>query len=83
LAQINAVKTATAHLSFANIVWLKVEPNSTPGCTWEGYNPVDSCYFVSQAINAVIFWAGAGHVGVFSTPRIWEKFFGVSCTPGT
>ena len=56
---------------------LKVQPSINLDCSWESYLPSDNCYFLVEAINAVI------NIGflptIFSTARIWEQFFGSSC----
>jgi hypothetical protein len=67
--------------SLYGTLWVKVEPNNTPGCSWAGYNPTDNCNFLIETFRALkgtltTFLS----VGVFSTARIWESFFGNTCT---
>jgi len=60
-----------------NWAWLKVEPNTTPGCTWEGYTQIENCNFILTCINV---WVSFGiPVGVFTTYNIWEKYIGSTC----
>jgi len=59
-------------------IFIKVEPNTTPGCSWEGYNKTDNCNFLTEAINAVNS-LNIGRSGVFSTAHIWESYFGNDC----
>jgi len=69
----SAVSIPTAHL------WIKVEPNSTPGCSWEGYSQTDNCNFLTEAVSAISITAPYSGVGIFSTANIWNKFFGGNC----
>jgi hypothetical protein len=63
-----------------NFLYIKVEPNHTPGCSWEGYNHTDNCNYLTEAINAINANAPDWFLpGVFSTARIWAQYFGNQC----
>jgi hypothetical protein len=62
-------------------LWVKVEPNNTPGCSWTGHNITDNCIFLTEIINTIrSTLTRFGSIGVFSTAHIWQNFFGTSCT---
>jgi hypothetical protein len=59
---------------YYSILWLKVEPNAAAGCSWDGYSPSQNLAFLQAALtvpdqNSLV-------AGIFSTSRIWAKFFG-------
>jgi len=58
-------------------LFIKVEPNDTPNCSWKGYNQTDNCDFLTEAITAIHNIHILGQV--FSTATIWESFFGNTC----
>lgn len=62
---------------FNGVMYLKVQPNSNPGCSWDRYNQIDNCDFLVQA--AIQIWNVGWFPGVFSTARIWQQLFGSSC----
>ena len=68
--------------SLFDYIWIKVEPNTTPGCSWSGYTAADSCAFLNSAISQAQNYKAAHKIGIFSTPNIWNKFFGTSCNIG-
>jgi len=53
-----------------------VEPNNTPGCSWDGYSQVDNCNFLNETIYALGQFT---FPSIFSTANIWKKFFGSNC----
>jgi hypothetical protein len=56
---------------------MKAEPNSATGCSWDGYSQADNCVFLTKALTVVV--QNLKDTGVFTTPRIWKKFFGSTC----
>jgi len=64
-------------------IWVKVEPptGGNPDCTWEGYSQTDNCNYLIEAVTAISTNGGTGGqiAGVFSTPYLWNKYFGTSC----
>ena len=62
-------------------IWIKVEPNSTPGCSWEGFSQTDNCAYITEFYQALFnaFSVEGVSIGIFSTASIWKKFFGSSC----
>ena len=78
-SQIDAVFSGIDNSLF-DYLWIKVEPNTTPGCSWSGYTAADSCAFLNNAISQAQSYGKT--VGVFSTANIWNQFFGGSCDIG-
>jgi hypothetical protein len=56
---------------------LKAVPNSHVGCSWTGYNYTDNCNFLTSALTVIT--QNGKDAGVFTTPYIWNEFFGSAC----
>ena len=78
-SQIDAVFSAIDSSLF-DYVWIKVEPNTTPGCSWSGYPELENCAFLAATVGQAQSYGKT--VGVFSTANIWKQFFGSSCDIG-
>jgi GH25 family lysozyme M1 (1,4-beta-N-acetylmuramidase) len=49
-------------------VWIKVETNPTPGCSWDA-NFASNCNFLTEVINRIKSYGKT--VGIYSTPDMW------------
>ena len=59
--------------SYFDTVWVKVEPNTSPGCSWTSNTPQANCQYLRSLINAI--QARGVKVGIFSTPTYWRDAF--------
>lgn len=56
------------------MVWLDIETNSSPGCSWAGHDAASSCQFVTDLINRVK--SHGKNVGIYATAYMWQTIFG-------
>lgn len=83
-SQINLVNTQilvpldSGTTYFQYVLYLKVNPNSNPECTWEGYSQQDNCNFLKEAAEAT-YTVTTKQPIIYTTANIWAKFFGNSC----
>ena len=56
-------------------IWLDVETNPSPGCSWKQWTPEQNCQFIQELVDAV---RDAGKTpGIYSSRYQWENVFGV------
>jgi hypothetical protein len=76
VSQIEAVFNTIDNNLFG-FLWIKVIPNTTPGCLWTGHTAADNCNFLESAISRAQIYTPL--IGIFTTANIWKQLFGNSC----
>ena len=73
------VKDLLSKLKDSNFqtVWLDIEENPSPGCSWSMQSNESNCQFVEKLFNEVT-QAGAA-VGIYSSHYEWTKIMGEDC----
>ncbi len=60
--------------SLYGMVWIDVETNPSPGCSWSGHDANSNCQFLTDVINAI---KGKGkHLGIYASRYMWQSIFG-------
>lgn len=62
------------------MIWLDIETNSSPGCSWASFSHASNCAYIGELINAV---KGHGkHPGIYASKYMWTEIMGAasSCT---
>jgi hypothetical protein len=59
--------------SYFDTVWVWVENNTSPGCSWSSSTPLKNCQYLRSLINGI--QAKGLKVGVFSNPSFWRLAF--------
>ena len=53
-------------------IWLDIETNPSPGCSWDGYP--DNCAYVSELVQAI---RNNGRVpGIYASYYMWQTIMG-------
>jgi hypothetical protein len=55
-------------------VWIRVEPNNSPGCGWTSNTPDKSCQYLRNLTSAVT--SRGKDVGIYSFYGYWNQTFG-------
>ncbi|CAM6002220.1 unnamed protein product [Sphagnum balticum] len=71
--QVNEM-TANVPSDLYSTVWIDIETNPSPGCSWSGHDATSNCNFLTEAINAVK--AKGKTPGVYSSSSMWQSIFG-------
>jgi GH25 family lysozyme M1 (1,4-beta-N-acetylmuramidase) len=74
-SQVNELIAGISSNLYSNI-WIEVENNPSPGCSWTGYDRTSNCNFVTEAINAIK--AQGKYAGIFTSATNWQSIFGSS-----
>lgn len=63
------------------MVWIDVETNPSPGCSWSGHDGNSNCQFVTDIANTI---KGHGkNVGIYATSYMWQTIMGAkNACPG-
>lgn len=56
------------------MVWIDVETNPSPGCSWSGHDANSNCQFVADILNRVR--AKGKTPGIYATRYMWQSIFG-------
>ena len=56
-----------------NTAWIRVEPNLSPGCSWNSSSPEKNCQYLRNLINGI--QARGVKAGIFSNPTYWYDTF--------
>lgn len=76
-------KSATAQVDemFAGIpanlfgmVWIDVETNDSPGCSWSGHDAASNCQFLMDTISRIK--SHGKNLGIYATAYMWQSIFG-------
>jgi hypothetical protein len=70
--QINEMLNAVDR-SYFDTVWVRVEPNSSPGCSWTSNSPQKNCQYLRSLINGI--QSKGLKAGIFSSPSFWKSAF--------
>ena len=54
-------------------VWIRVENNYNPGCSWSSNSPQKNCQYLRSLVNGI--QARGAEVGIFSSPAFWKAAF--------
>ena len=60
--------------SLYGMIWIDVETNPSPGCSWSGHDGNSNCQFLTDIINAIR--AKGKHLGIYATRYMWQSIFG-------
>lgn len=71
--QVNELFNGVTNSLFST-VWIDVETNPSPGCSWSGHDATTNCNFLTEAINAI--QAKGKTPGVYSSATMWQSIFG-------
>jgi GH25 family lysozyme M1 (1,4-beta-N-acetylmuramidase) len=55
-------------------IWIDVETNPSPGCSWSGHDSNSNCEFLMETISALK--AKGKKVGVYASRYMWGTIFG-------
>lgn len=66
--------------SLYNEVWIDVETNPSPGCSWSGHDAASNCAFLTDLVNHLT--SKGKRVGIYSSKVMWTSIFGsaTACT---
>ena len=71
-AQVNEMLTQISSTYF-DTVWIRVEQNSSPGCSWLSNSPIKNCNYL-RSLASAIQMRGI-KVGIYSTAGYWKDVF--------
>eukprot|EP00347_Sterkiella_histriomuscorum_P021923 403332301 len=55
-------------------IWVDVETNPSPGCSWSGHTGASNCQYLSEMVSAI---KSQGKVpGIYATYYMWESIMG-------
>lgn len=60
--------------SLYGMVWIDVETNPSPGCSWSGHDGASNCQFLQDIVNHVK--SKGKKVGIYATAYMWQTIFG-------
>lgn len=60
--------------SLYGMIWIDVETNPSPGCSWSGHDGNSNCQFLTDVINAIR--AKGKHLGIYASRYMWQSIFG-------
>jgi GH25 family lysozyme M1 (1,4-beta-N-acetylmuramidase) len=55
-------------------IWIDVETNPSPGCSWSGHDAASNCAFLMETANAIK--AKGKKVGMYASRYMWGTIFG-------
>ena len=56
------------------MIWLDIETNPSPGCSWASWSGGSNCQFIGELVNAI---RSRGKVpGIYSSYYMWETIMG-------
>lgn len=56
------------------MVWIDVETNESPGCSWSGHDAASNCQFLMDTVNRIK--SHGKHLGIYATAYMWQTIFG-------
>lgn len=56
------------------MVWIDIETNESPGCSWNGHDSASNCQFTADIINRIKYHGK--NVGIYATAYMWQTIFG-------
>jgi GH25 family lysozyme M1 (1,4-beta-N-acetylmuramidase) len=60
--------------SLYDTIWLDIETNTSPGCSWSGHDAASNCQFVMDLIGDL--HAKSKKVGIYASRYMWGSIFG-------
>lgn len=55
-------------------IWIDVETNSSPGCSWAASTPEDNCNFLEQMVNQIT--KRGKSPGIYASTYMWNQIMG-------
>ena len=55
-------------------IWLDIETNTSPGCSWSSFSHESNCEFVNELVEVVK--SRGKPVGIYASYYMWENIFG-------
>lgn len=72
-AQVDEMMNAISG-SLYGMVWIDIETNPSPGCSWEGHDANSNCAFTQEIINRI---KAHGKVpAIYASAYMWQTIFG-------
>ncbi len=56
------------------MIWIDVETNPSPGCSWTGHDAASNCAFLTEIINRIK--SKGVNPGIYATRYMWQSIFG-------
>jgi hypothetical protein len=56
------------------MVWIDVETNESPGCSWAGHDSNSNCQFLADLIARIK--SHGKNLGIYATAYMWQSIFG-------
>lgn len=56
------------------MVWIDVETNESPGCSWSGHDAASNCQFLTDVVNRIK--SHGKNLGIYATAYMWQTIFG-------
>jgi GH25 family lysozyme M1 (1,4-beta-N-acetylmuramidase) len=73
IAQVNEMLDHIPANLYKNI-WIDVETNPSPGCSWSGHNSTSNCQFLTAIIKELK--TKGKSVGIYASKYMWSTIFG-------